>query len=66
MRLLIAVGVLAWAAGVAWGHVGDNSGRASVLSLIETGRADADRHEVFGCGMHDPHPRTDTRVNAAL
>jgi hypothetical protein len=41
------------------GHVGANDGEARVVSLVKTGTADAHEHAVFGCGIHDPHPRVD-------
>ncbi len=41
------------------GHVGNNTGRQRVVSLINTGEADSHTHEVYGCGLHDPHPRMD-------
>jgi hypothetical protein len=41
------------------GHVGDNTGRQRVVSLVETDTADSHQHEVYGCGLHDPHPRMD-------
>lgn len=41
------------------GHVGNNTGRQRVVSLINTGEADSHTHEVYGCGLHDPHPMTD-------
>lgn len=47
------------------GHVGDNAGRERVLSLVQTGTADGNTHEVFGCGLHDPRPRLDGDVNGA-
>jgi hypothetical protein len=45
------------------GHVGGNVGRERVLSLVQTGTADSNTHEVFGCGLHDPHPITDGDAN---
>jgi len=47
------------------GHVGDNSGVRSVVSLVMSGKSDSQVHEVFGCGLHDPNPRTDEQVDAA-
>ncbi len=47
------------------GHVGDNSGKARVVSLVNTGTADAHDHEVFGCGLHDPNPRMDADADGA-
>jgi hypothetical protein len=36
------------------GHVGDNEGEDSVISLLTTGRAERHEHPVFGCGFHSP------------
>jgi hypothetical protein len=47
------------------GHVGDNSGKARVVSLVDTGTAEAHDHEVFGCGLHDPNPRMDAEGDGA-
>jgi hypothetical protein len=60
-----ASGKLLFTGGItrARGHVGDNLGRERVLSLVQTGTADASTHEVFGCGLHDPHPRLDGAPN---
>ena len=54
--LYSAAGKLQFSGGItaARGHVGENSGERSVVSLVATGKADADRHEVYGCGLHDP------------
>lgn len=41
------------------GHVGNNTGRERVVSLINTGDADSHTHEVYGCGLHDPHTGMD-------
>jgi hypothetical protein len=41
------------------GHVGNNTGRQRVVSLVTKGEADSHTHEVYGCGLHDPHPRMD-------
>lgn len=59
-----AQGRLQFSGGItgARGHVGENSGEARVISLAKTGTADAHDHAVYGCGLHDPHPRTDTPV----
>ena len=61
------VGKLVFTGGItgARGHVGDNAGRERVLSLVQTGTADANTHEVYGCGLHDPHPRMDADPNGA-
>jgi hypothetical protein len=45
---------------MARGHVGENSGERRVVSFVSNGKADADGHEVYGCGLHDPNPRTGT------
>jgi hypothetical protein len=45
------------------GHVGANSGERRVVSFIATGEADADSHEVYGCGLHDPDPRKDDQTS---
>jgi hypothetical protein len=52
-------GQLVFSGGItsARGHVGENAGRTRVLQLVETGSADNNGHEVYGCGLHDPHPR---------
>jgi hypothetical protein len=47
------------------GHVGDNTGRQRVIALVNTGTAEAHDHPVFGCGLHDPHPRTDTSADGS-
>ena len=62
-----AAGQLLFTGGItrARGHVGDNIGRDRVLSLVQTGNADGDTHEVFGCGLHDPHPRVDGAADDA-
>jgi hypothetical protein len=62
-----ASGRLQFSGGItgARGHVGDNSGEAAVVSLVNTGTADAHVHEVFGCGLHDPNPRRDTDADGA-
>jgi hypothetical protein len=62
-----AAGRLLFTGGVtgARGHVGDNAGRERVVNLIETGNADAGTHEVYGCGLHDPHPRGDAEAHTA-
>ena len=59
--LYSASGQLAFTGGItaARGHVGDNNGRERILSLVATGSADSNSHEVFGCGLHDPNPRMD-------
>lgn len=56
-----SAGRLQFAGGItgARGHVGANTGEARVISLVKTGEADSHEHEVFGCGLHDPNPRTD-------
>lgn len=51
---------------VARGHVGKNSGERRVVSLVSTGKADANGHEVYGCGLHDPDPRTESEAHTAL
>jgi hypothetical protein len=51
---------------LARGHVGENPGQRRVISLVSTGRADSNGHEVYGCGLHDPDPRTDGEAHAAL
>jgi hypothetical protein len=75
--LYSTTGKLEFSGGItaARGHVGENSGERSVVSLVATGKADrslrdeagppdvnlADRsssHEVYGCGLHDPEPRS--------
>jgi hypothetical protein len=48
------------------GHVGDNSGERRVMSFVATGKADAGDHEVYGCGLHDPSPRTDDAASTTL
>jgi hypothetical protein len=62
-----AAGRLLFTGGItgARGHVGDNAGRERVVNLIETGNADAGTHEVYGCGLHDPHPRGDAEAHPA-
>jgi hypothetical protein len=45
------------------GHVGANSGERRVVSFIATGKADADGHEVYGCGLHDPDPKKDDQTS---
>ena len=59
-----AQGRLQFSGGItgARGHMGANSGETRVISLANTGTADAHDHAVYGCGLHDPHPRTDTPV----
>jgi hypothetical protein len=54
-----AKGKLLFSGGItrARGHVGSNAGRDSVVSLVQNGTAESNTHEVFGCGLHDPHPR---------
>jgi hypothetical protein len=56
-----AQGRLQFSGGItgARGHVGDNTGEARVVSFVNTGTADSHVHAVFGCGLHDPNPRTD-------
>jgi hypothetical protein len=58
--LYSSVGKLEFSGGItaARGHVGENSGERSVVSLVATGKADASSHEVYGCGLHDPDPRS--------
>jgi hypothetical protein len=60
-----AKGRLQFSGGItaARGHVGTNSGEQRVVSLVNTGVADHHEHPVFGCGLHDPNPRTDTPMN---
>ena len=36
------------------------------LSFIETGHSEGGSHEVYGCGLHDPHPRNDAEARAPL
>jgi hypothetical protein len=48
------------------GHVGDNAGRERVVNFIETGHSEGSGHEVYGCGLHDPHPRHDAEAPAPL
>jgi hypothetical protein len=50
-QLLFAGGITA-----ARGHVGDNSGRRSVLALLKNKSADP-AHPVFGCRLRDRAPR---------
>ena len=45
------------------GHVGANSGAARVVSFVATGTADSHDHAVYGCGLHDPNPRTDSAAD---
>jgi hypothetical protein len=59
-QLLFSGGITA-----ARGHVGNNTGRQRVLSLLATGTADSHAHEVYGCGLHDPNPRTDGDAQTA-
>jgi hypothetical protein len=56
-----AQGKLQFSGGItgARGHVGDNTGEARVVSFVNTGTADSHEHSVYGCGLHDPNPRTD-------
>jgi len=56
-----AQGELQFSGGItgARGHVGDNTGEARVVSFVNTGTADSHEHSVYGCGLHDPNPRTD-------
>jgi hypothetical protein len=57
-----AHGQLQFSGGItgARGHVGDNTGEARVVSFVNTGTADSHEHSVYGCGLHDPNPRTDS------
>jgi len=57
--LYSSAGTLEFSGGItaARGHVGENSGEQSVLSLVATGKSDSSSHEVYGCGLHDPEPR---------
>jgi hypothetical protein len=57
-----AQGTLQFSGGItgARGHVGANAGERRVIELVNTGTAEAHDHAVFGCSLHDPHPRTDT------
>jgi hypothetical protein len=57
-----AKGHLQFSGGItgARGHVGENTGETRVLNLVKSGTADAHDHAVFGCGLHDPNPRTDS------
>lgn len=57
-----AQGTLQFSGGItgARGHVGGNTGERRVVELVTSGTADAHDHAVFGCSLHDPHPRTDT------
>ena len=66
--LYSARGQLEFSGGItaARGHVGDNAGAQRVVSLVETGKADSDSHEVYGCGLHDPNPRMDAQAHATL
>ncbi len=41
------------------GHVGDNSGQQSVVSLLEGRPAEQTGHPVYGCGFHDQNPPPD-------
>lgn len=54
--LYSAAGALEFSGGItaARGHVGENSGERNVVSLVSTGKAESSRHEVFGCGLHEP------------
>jgi hypothetical protein len=62
--LYSAAGRLEFSGGItaARGHVGDNTGERSVVSLVSTGKSEKSGHEVYGCGLHDPNPRTDRRM----
>ena len=66
--LYSTVGQLEFSGGItaARGHVGDNAGAQRVASLVETGKADSNSHEVFGCGLHDPNPPMDGLAHATL
>ena len=66
--LYSASGQLEFSGGItaARGHVGDNTGARRVLTLVETGKADSNHHEVFGCGLHDPNPLNDDPSHTAL
>jgi len=66
--LYSASGRLEFSGGItaARGHVGDNTGAQRVVSLVETGKADSNSHEVFGCGLHDPNPLNDDHAHTAL
>jgi hypothetical protein len=57
-----AQGQLQFSGGItgARGHVGENTGEARVVSFVNTGTADSHEHSVYGCGLHDPNPRTDS------
>jgi hypothetical protein len=57
-----AQGRLQFSGGItgARGHVGENTGEARVISIVNTGTADKHEHEVFGCGLHDPNPRIES------
>ncbi|MEJ1961570.1 MAG: RedB protein [Gammaproteobacteria bacterium] len=65
--LYSAEGKLEFSGGItaARGHVGDNTGEERVVSLVETGKADSNRHEVYGCGLRDPNPRRDAPARPA-
>ena len=66
--LYSAAGKLAFSGGItaARGHVGENSGERRVVSFVSSGKADASTHEVYGCGLHDPNPRTDDSTGTRL
>lgn len=51
---------------LARGHVGQNAGERRVINLVSTGKADSNGHEVYGCGLHDPNPRTEDEAHSAL
>ena len=65
--LYSAAGKLQFRGGItaARGHVGENSGERRVVSFVAMGNADTSGHEVYGCGLHDPNPRTDEQTHAA-
>ena len=66
--LYSAAGKLEFSGGItsARGHVGENSGERSVVSLVSTGNADSGDHAVYGCGLHDPNPRTDDQAQTGI
>jgi hypothetical protein len=41
------------------GHEGDSIGRESLTALINDGKSEHSESAVFGCPIHDPHPRSE-------
>jgi hypothetical protein len=56
-----AQGRLAFSGGLtpSRGHEGDSIGRQSLSALIDKGTSEHHESPVFGCPIHDPHPRSE-------